>query len=236
MSQRRRLGFGAGLLVGLVLAVGLVVWWTQGPSQSSVRRTVLTTIQEESPASFLVTGTLRMSTTVRIDSTQYLTPEWVTFVLAQTQPSLLPFLEGSSEAQIRVPGRVSYGFEVDELRAEMITIEENDVVVVDLPELSIHSIEPELANLQVRTRQKGWMRVFPSEVSQNVRSRALGEVRATFRAQAESRLQAATQPRVNTARALKKMLTPPLRASGLDRPRFRIRVGDQLTLDTGDAS
>jgi len=232
MPRPRRVGFGIGLLVGLLLAVGGVLWWTQGPSPSSVRRTVLSTIQEESPASFLVTGTLRMSTTVRIDSTQYLTPDWFTFVLAQAQPSVLPFLEGSSRARIRVPGRVSYGFEVGHLRAEMITIEDNELVAVDLPELSIHSIEPELENLQVRTRQSGWMRVFPSEVRQDVRSRAMGEVRKAFRAQAESRLRTATQPRVNTARALEKMLTPPLKAAGLDGPRFRIRVGDQLTLDS----
>lgn len=218
-------------MVGLLLAAGVAVWWTQGPSQSSVRRTVLSTIQEESPASFLVTGTLQMSTSVRIDSTQYLTPDWITFVLAQAQPSVLPLLEGSSQARIRVPGRVSYGFEVDRLREDMITIQDKDLVAVDLPELSIHSIEPELENLQVRTRDRGWMRVFPSEVRQQVRSRALGEVRKAFRAQAQSRLRTATQPRVNTARALEKMLAPPLKAAGLDQPRFRIRVGDQLTLD-----
>jgi len=232
MSRRRRIGFGAGLLLGVLFAVGVGVWWTQGPSESSVQRTVLTTIQEESPASFLVTGTLTIATTVRVDSSQYLTPDWVTFVLGHTQPSVLPFLEGSSRARIRVPGRVSYGFEVGRLRAEMIRIENEGVVAVDLPELSVHSIEPRLSRLQMRTRSEGWMRVFPSEVSEEVRSRAMAEVRKAFLAQAEDRLRTATQPRVNTARALEKMLTPPLKAAGVDRPRFRIRVGEQLTLDS----
>jgi len=230
--SRRRIGFGAGLLLGVFLAVGVGVWWTQGPSESSVRRTVLTTIQDEAPASFLVTGTLTISTTVRIDSSQYVTPDWVTFVLGHTQPSVLPFLEGSSQTQVRVPGRVSYGFEVDRLRAEMITVEEDGVVAVDLPELSVHSIEPRLSRLQVRTRTEGWMRVFPSTVSEEVRSRAMAGVRTAFLDQAEDRLRTATQPRVNTARALEKVLAPPLKAAGVDRPRFRIRVGEQLTLDT----
>jgi len=55
-------------------------------------------------------------------------------------------------------------------------------------------------------------------------------VEGAFRTQAERHLQSATQPRVNTARALKAMLTPPLRAAGVDDPRFRMRVGKQLTL------
>jgi hypothetical protein len=228
----RRLGFWTGLLAGVLLAVGVAVWWGQGLSESAVQRTVLTTIQEESPASFLVTGTLTITTTVRIDSSQYLTPDWVTFVLGQTQPSVLPLLQGTSQAQVRVPGRVSYGFEVGRLRADMIAIADDGVVAVDLPELSIHSIEPRLSRLEVRTRAKGWMRVFPSEVSEDVRARALAEVRSAFRAQAEARLRTATQPRVNTARALEKMLRPPLKAAGVEHPRFRIRVGDQLTLDT----
>jgi len=35
---------------------------------------------------------------------------------------------------------------------------------------------------------------------------------------------------VNTARALEAMLRPPLKAAGVDTPRFRIRVGEQLVL------
>jgi hypothetical protein len=74
------------------------------------------------------------------------------------------------------------------------------------------------------------MRVFPSEVNEEVRKRALAGVRGAFRAQADARISTATQPRVNTARALEKMLRPPLAAAGLEDPSFRIRVGDRLSL------
>jgi hypothetical protein len=230
MLGRTRTIFGAGLLLGLLLAVGVAVWWSQGPSTATVRRTVITTVQEEAPASFLVTGTLTLSATVRIDSTQYVTPDWLTFVLSEAQPSVLPLLEGSSQTEVRVPGRVSYGFDVRALRPEMIAVEEGGVVAVDLPALAVHSVEPRLSRLRVRTRTQGWMRVFPSAVNEQVRKRALAGVRGAFRAQAKERIASATQPRVNTARALEKMLRPPLVAAGVEDPQFRIRIGDRLSL------
>ncbi|MFB6247091.1 MAG: DUF4230 domain-containing protein [Salinibacter sp.] len=230
MLGRTRTIFGVGLLVGLFLSIGVAVWWTQGPSTSEVRRTVITTVQAEAPASFLVTGTLTLSVTVRIDSAQYMTPDWLTYALRRTQPSVLPMLRGSSQTRVKVPGRVSYGFDVQALSPEMITVEEGGVVAVDLPALSVHSVEPRLSRLQVQTRTQGWMRVFPSTVNAEVREQALSAVRDAFRAQADKRIATATQPRVNTARALKKMLRPPLTAAGLENPTFRIRVRDRLIL------
>jgi hypothetical protein len=55
-------------------------------------------------------------------------------------------------------------------------------------------------------------------------------VRGAFRTQAKERIASATQPRVNTARALEKMLRPPLVAAGVEDPQFRIRIGDRLSL------
>lgn len=231
MLRRTRTIFGVGLLIGLLLSIGVAVWWTKGPSTSEVRRTVTTTVQEEAPASFLVTGTLTISVTVRIDSSQYATPDWLTYVLDRTQPSLLPLLRGSSQTQVKVPGRVSYGFDVRALSPEMITVEDGGVVAVDLPELSVYSVEPQLSRLRVRTRTQGWMRVFPSAANEEVRKRALSAVRGAFEAQAEERISTATQPRVNTARALEQMLRPPLVAAGLENPRFRIRIGGRLSLE-----
>lgn len=228
MGQRLRIALGV-LIVGL-LGIGIGVWWAQGPSESEVRRTVLTTVQEESPASFLVTGTLDVRVTVHVDSSQFLTPDWVTFVLERTQPTVLSLLQGASQSRVRVPGRVSYGFDVRSLTSEMIAVEENGIVAVDLPELSVHSVEPDLSRLQIRSSNRGWMRVFPSDTPADVRKQALSSVREAFEAQAERRLQSATQPRVNTARALEKMLTPPLQAAGLADPQFRIRIGDRLSL------
>ena len=229
MSRHMRTVFGIGALVGVILTVAVALWWSQRPT-ATVQRTVLTTMQEEAPASFLVTGTLELHATVRIDSSEYVTPDWLTFALSQAQPSMLAYLKGSAQTEAAVPGRVSYGFDVQTLKRSMIRVEDDGVVAVDVPPLVIHSIEPSLSKLKVRSTTEGWMRVFASEVPADVRSRAVAGVSEALRQQAQAHLDSTTQPRVNTARALKKMLTPPLRAAGLDEPRFRIRVGDHLSL------
>ncbi len=229
MTSSVRGAIGGGVIVGLLL-VGALLLWGRGPSDATVRRTVLTTIQDEAPASFLVTGTLDMTVTVRVDSAQYLTPSWLTYLLQQTQPSALSLLQGGAETRVRVPGTVSYGFDVRTLDSSMIAVEENGRVGVTLPSLSVHSVEPDLAQLEVRSRASGWMRVLPSDMPEAVRTQALGAVKAAFREQAERRLDSATQPRVNTARALEAMLRPALHAAGVEAPRFRIRVGDELIL------
>lgn len=230
MTSKERTAIGIGILIGFLLAAVGALWWQQGPSEATVQRTVVTTIQDESPASFLVTGTLDMHVTVQVDSSQYLTPAWLTFVVQQTQPSLLALLQGTSQTQVRVPGTVSYGFDVRDLTPSMVTIEEGERVAVDLPELSVHSVEPDLAKLRVKTQSGGWMRVLSSEAHDDVRQQALSAVRGAFQEQAERRLAGATQPRVHTARALEAMLTPPLKAAGMRSPQFRIHIGEDLVL------
>ena len=229
MTANVRAAVGGGVIAGLLLVVGLLLW-ERSPSDTRVQKTVLTTIQDEAPASFLVTGTLDVRVTVRVDSAQYLTPSWITYLLRQTQPSALPLLQGGSETQVRVPGTVSYGFDVRALDSSMIAVEQNGHVGLTLPSLSIHSVEPVLARLEVRSRASGWIRVLPSDMPEAVRTRALGAVKAAFEEQATRRLASATQPRVNTARALKKMLRPALEAAGMEAPRFHIRIGDELVL------
>lgn len=215
------------MVIGILLTVSVSLWWAQRPSPSQVRKTVLSTMQEEAPASFLVTGTLKMQVTVRIDSSQYATPDWLTYVLAQGNSGVLALLKGHSQTEVQVPGRVSYGFDVRSVSADMVRIQRG-TVVLDLPELALHSIEPDLSRLRVRTKTEGWMQVFDTEVPEAVRKRALGEVREAFRTQAQARIASGTQPRVNSAQALERMLTPSLKAAGIDNPRFRIRIGDQL--------
>lgn len=228
MTSTVRAAIGGGVVAGLVLAAVLV--WSRGPSDGTVRRTVITTIQDEAPASFLVTGTMDVSVAVRVDSSQFLTPSWLTFLLEQTQPSALPLVLGGAETQVRVPGTVSYGFDVQTLTPSMITVQEDGQVGVVLPTLSVHSVASDLRRLEVRSRTSGWMRVLPSKMPDEVRTRALGAVKEAFQAQAEQRLASATQPRVNTARALEALLRPSLKAAGVDAPRFRIRVGEELVL------
>lgn len=230
--MKKRTILGIGLVFGLVLAAAAVLWWQSvNTHRDTIRRTVVTTIQEEAPASFLVTGTMEMSVTVRVDSAQFLTPNWLTYVLEQTQPGALPLLEGGSEAQVQVPGTVSYGFDVQALTASMVTVEEEGRIGVALPALSVHSVAPDLGRLRVKTQSRGWMRVLPSGAPDAVRTEALSAVEEAFRAQAEQRLETATQPRVNTARALETMLRPPLKAAGVETPRFHIRIEEDLVLE-----
>lgn len=228
MSSTLRAAIGGGAVAVLLLAGGLWLWG-DGPSDAMVRRTVLTTIQDEAPASFLVTGTLEVSVTVRVDSAQYLTPAWLTYLLQQTQPSALPLIQGGAQTRVRVPGTVSYGFDVRALTPDMISVEEERVGVT-LPSLSVHSVEPDLTRLEVQSQESGWMRVLPSDMPAAVRTQALGAVRDAFREQTERRIAKATQPRVNTARALESLLRPALQATGIESPQFRMQVGDDLVL------
>ena len=228
MSSTLRAAIGGGVVVGLLLIA--VMLWRQGPSDATVRRTVITTIQDEAPASFLVTGTMDVRVTVRVDSSQFLTPSWLTYLLKQTQPGALALLYGGAETRVRVPGTVSYGFDVQALNPSMITVQDDGLVGVALASLSVYSVAPDLEKLEIRSQTSGWMRVLPSDMPEEVRTQALGAVKDAFRAQAERRLDGATQPRVNTARALEAMLRPSLQAAGVDTPRFRIRVGDGLVL------
>lgn len=228
MSSTLRAAIGGGAVAVLLLAGGLWLWG-DGPSDAMVRRTVLTTIQDEAPASFLVTGTLEVSVTVRVDSAQYLTPAWLTYLLQQTQPSALPLIQGGAQTRVRVPGTVSYGFDVRALTPDMISVEEERVGVT-LPSLSVHSVEPDLTRLEVQSQESGWMRVLPSDMPAAVRTQALGAVRDAFREQTERRIATATQPRVNTARALESLLRPALQATGIESPQFRMQVGDDLVL------
>lgn len=224
-------------VVATVVLVGLaglgILWWTSGPSLARVQQTVITTVQEEAQASFYVTGTTQMTTTVSVDSSAYLTPDWLTVVLRHTNPATLPLTRGSTTATVRVPGRVSYGFRVQNLTPEMIDVGEQGTVRVTIPALEIHSVEPDLTQLEVRTASEGWMRLFGSETHTNVRAQALAGVEAAFRSQARTHLDTATQPRTNTARSLQSLLRAPLEAAGISDPQFRIRVGDDLVLSGG---
>jgi len=228
MTIRRRTVVGVGL--GLLVVVGVVLWWGRGPSQNVIRRTVVTTVQDEAPASFLVTGTLDIHVTTTVDSSAYLTPDWLTAVLGATQPSTLSLLRGRSQARVRVPGRASYGFDVRRLDASMIHLSDGNVVEIELPDLSVHSVEPDLSRLEVDAQNEGWVRVFPSTLRAEVRASALSVVESAFREQTRRRINSATQPRLNTARAMEAMLRAPLQAAGLRSPQFRIRIGERLVL------
>ncbi|PEN15312.1 hypothetical protein CRI94_03270 [Longibacter salinarum] len=228
MTSTQRGAILGGIVAGALIAA-VFVWWLRGPSEATVRRTVVTTVQSETPASVLVTGKLHMSATIDIDSTSFMTPSWMTSMLQITQPELLPYTTGTASVRVRIPGTVSYGFNVKDLTSEMIAVEDRRVTV-QVPELSVQSVEPDLRQLEVRTSSSGWMKMFTTDMQEEVQRDALARVEATFRRQANAQLASSTQPKINTARALRSMLTPALESAGVANPSFQFRVGDDFVL------
>src|SRR5690606_17382168 len=189
-------------------------------TEETVRTAVVTTLAEEAPASFFVTGTLTFATTVEGRSDKTLLP------------GLLNLDLGTTRAEVRVPGRVAYGFDVRRLRPSDIRFTEEGVVEVAMPALEVFSVEPELERAEVRT-DVGWARLHRSS-GQRVEEVTLREVRPAMRASAERYLGRSESLRLNTAGALVHLLTPPLEAAGLPSPRFRFRLpgGAVLELDS----
>ncbi len=208
------------LLVLLAAAlVGVAVWIDRARprlSEEEVRSALFTTIERESPAAFLVTGRLELTVTTRMSSSRVLLP------------GLLGIDLGTNRASVRVPGTVSYGFQVDSLRPEMVRLTEDGVVEVELPPLAVYSAEPDLGELEVET-ERGWARVGSD--AEELERQALMVVEGAMRRQALSHLRSSYQPRINTARAMERLLGPALRGLGMEEPRFRFRLGEDLVVE-----
>ena len=209
----------AALLALVVALAATAVYrlWNASPqvSETEVRELIQTSIQREATASFYVTGYIDVTTTAIVDNTRILFPD------------LLDLRLGTTRATVRAPGRVSYGFEVENLQEEMIWVEEN-VVWVQIPLLEVYSAEPDLSQLEVET-DLGWARLPAS--ARSAERRAIGELNDALRRQGESHLQTAVQPRVNTARAMERLLVPVLRAAGIESPQLRFEIGEGVTLE-----
>lgn len=207
------------VLLLLALVIGALVLWVQRSaprlSERQIRDTVMVTLQREADTSFVITGYLQLATTVRAQDTRVLFP------------NLLDLPLGTTSVTVRVPGRVSYGFDTSQLQPEMIRLV-GDTLEVELPELAIYSAEPDLSELQVET-VNGWAR-FPV-VAQDAERRAIQHLGQALRGQGEAHLEDALQPRVNTARTLQRLLTPPLQAMGFADPQYKIRMGEGLLIE-----
>jgi hypothetical protein len=202
----------------LVLAVVAVLWpRMRSPtiSELEVRDAVFTAIQQEADTSFVITGYLEMVATTTAEDTRVLFP------------GILDLPLGTTRAAVQVPGRVSYGFDVRQLRPEMIHLR-GDTVEVEIPELTVYSAEPRLDELRVQTT-RGWAR-FPV-ATQDAERRAIRELGEALRRQGDAHLRDTLQPRVNTAETLRSMLTPVLVAVGIPDPYIRIRLGEALIMD-----
>jgi hypothetical protein len=204
-----------------VIGAAGTLLWSKRPrlAPERIRDVVHSTIQRETPASFLVTGYIDVTTTTRVENSRTLLPGIVGLDL------------GTTTATVRIPGRISYGFDVRTLTADMIHVFEDGMVEVEVPDPVIFALEPNLELLEVET-QRGWLRLR-ERTTEAVRGRALELVQATMRAQGERHLADAVQPRINTADALYDMLRPALVAAGVSDPQIRFRVSRVLVVEPG---
>lgn len=217
LRLRRRLAL---LLVLLLAGAGVVVaLWMGRPrwSVERVRDTVVATLQAEAPASELVTGRVRLTARRQIHDRGRFSwlPAWLE----------LPGLLGA-QAEVEVEGEALYGFDVRGLTPEMIEVHPDGLVEVRLPALHVVAVEADLARLRVRT-QEG---VFRRGEGARLAGEALRDVQAVLREQGARHLETSAQPGIHTARALQAMLAPPLVAAGLEEPRFRFHLGEDLML------
>ncbi|MDX1529988.1 MAG: DUF4230 domain-containing protein [Rhodothermales bacterium] len=217
---RRRLLALALLLVGV--GVGVVLWLAlRSPfSVERVRDTVVTTLMAEAPASDLVTG--RVGVAARREIRDRGRFAWVPGWLDLPGINLL-----DASARVEVRGEALYGFDVRRLRPEMITVHPDGLVEVELPELHVVAVDSDLGQLRVRTSE-GELRAGAAD---RLQDEALRDVRAALHEQAQRHLETSVQPAVNTAQALRAMLDAPLRAAGVEEPRFRFHIGPDLTLE-----
>ncbi|WP_022835520.1 DUF4230 domain-containing protein [Salisaeta longa] len=226
-TARQKIAAWGGVVVGLLVAVAVAVWQVP-PGAATVERTVITTLQEETPASFLVTGQLDITVEQTVQRTASVAP-WFFNAVRAWAPSF-DWDQGTTQATVRVPGTVSYGFNVQQLSADMIDVAPDGRIVVELPPLTVHAVEPHLGQMKMRTTATGWMQLASTAATDSVKARALRTLQPAFEKQARRHLQQATQPRINTAQAVQQMLTPALRAAGIDTPTFRFQIRNDLTL------
>jgi hypothetical protein len=206
----------------VLLLVGALAWWRAGPGWTveRVRDVVTTTLQEEVPASELVTG--RVGVTARREIQDRGRFGWLPGWLGV--PGVNFFGAGT---RVEVVGQALYGVDVRRITPEMITLTEDGVVEVVLPPLHVVAVEADLSRLRVESHQ-GVMR---PGAGRTLEEEALRDVQDALRAQAQRHIETSDQPALNTARALAATLRPAFIAAGMEDPRFRFRLGDELVLE-----
>lgn len=205
---------GASLLVLFVLSLVILVRGFDPSrllpqiSEETLRQSVLTAIQREAPAQFYVTGVLDLTTTT----------------ISKSQKTLLPTVlgidMGTTTSSVSMPGRASYGFDVNALRAEDIDLIGDSVIEITLPALAVHAVEPDLTKMQTIT-QAGWARM-ESRSGKRMERKSLEAAIPAMREQAQSHIATSIQPRANTQLAMEKLLRPVLAATGLKNATIRV--------------
>jgi hypothetical protein len=218
---KARFSRGALGVVAAIMAVALVALLARRAllpafTEEDVRESVITTIQREAEASFLVTGTLDITATTSVENTREILPQ------------ILDISLGTSKATVQVAGRAFYGFDVRNLKAAQIRVSGDTLVEIDVPKPEVYSVEPNLSDLRVWT-ERGWARSPAS--TQRAERRAVALLNGALMRQARVHVEQSVQPQVNTARALKELLAPPLRSVGMENPVFRFRIGERIVME-----
>ena len=218
LNRRRTLWLAVGTGALAILLLVLVLRWRPSFTADRVRAEIVTTLQREAEASFLVTGTLDIVATTSVSNTRYFLP------------GLLDVSLGTTRATIQVPGRVHYGFDVRRLDPANIDVDETGLVTITVPTPTVYSAEPNLGQLRVWT-SKGWARGTSSV--QRAERRALTTINDALIKQANTHIATSTQPHINTGQALERMLTPVLKSAGVKNPSFRFRIGERIVMEPG---
>lgn len=214
-SRKTRIITAATLLIVALGALFVVRFAVRRISPEQIRERLFATIQSEARESFLVTGSLQITATTTIENTK-------SFL-----PGILDLSLGTSRARVQVPGTAYYGFDVRNVSAKNIRII-GDTIEMDVPVPVLKSVDANLQEMDVQT-DKGWLRT-PASVDAVERT-AVRRIQGALARQAAHYIANNTQPHVNTAHALEKMLRPALVAAGMKQPVFRFRVGEKLTLE-----
>jgi hypothetical protein len=209
---------GIALAILTAVGIGLTLWLSWAAprlTEEDIRRALFTSIERESPQAFLVTGRLDLTVTTRVENSKVFLP------------GLIGLNLGTTRATVRVPGRVSYGFEADSLRPDMVRMLDDGSIQIELPPLAVYSAEADLSRLEVET-ERGWARA--GSLEDQVERDALTIVEGAMRRQALTHLRTSYQPRINAARALERLLVPALRGLGMEDPQLRFRLGEDLVI------
>ena len=209
------------LLVLLLMAAAAATAWFVATrprlTESEAQVLVASTLVQEVPESFLVTGTLEYVTRVERSRQR-------NFVAV---PGRMELPLGTTRVSARVPGRVSYGFDVRDLRPTDVRLR-GDTVEVRLPPLTVFSVEADLDEAEIST-DEGWGPMLSPRGYLEERQ-ALRAVRPRMRERAERHLERNGEPERNAARAAAAMLRPAFAAAGYDRVVFTFVVGEGRAL------
>lgn len=206
---------GAIAVFGLVAVIAALRQAVRSISSEEIRERIVATIQGEAKQSLLVTGSVDMTATVTVENARTLLP------------GLLDIDVGTSRATVQVPGRAYYGFDVRELDRDKIRVQ-GDTIYVVVPPPRLISVDANLEQLRVWT-EKGWLRSAQS--LQSVERTAIQRIDNTLARQAARYISTSAQPRVNSAEAIRNMVTPVLSAAGIASPVFRFELDEKLKME-----